>query len=136
MREELPTPSPPSSSAPSSQTPATATTQPVEPYDSPLKERPREGEPGYAGGGRETDFKGEDDGGDLGGARIAGYRDKGKDKARASDQSEYGRLRTDDRSPELQVDEPEVEEVVDEEAEARRIQEVRVVLMPSLRRPD
>ncbi|GAA6003953.1 hypothetical protein JCM10207_006482 [Rhodosporidiobolus poonsookiae] len=88
----------------------------AEPYDSPLKPLETVIELGYAAGGRETDAA-EDDDGDLGRGMSAPPLRRDKGKGRAND--EYGRVAADEEEHEADAGQDEV----DEEAEARRIQE-------------
>ncbi|GAA5859127.1 hypothetical protein JCM8547_004013 [Rhodosporidiobolus lusitaniae] len=117
-------PSSPTFASSSFPSPSRSTMLPVESYDSPLKERHAPGDSSYSHGGQETDLAEVDVGGEglqEAATRSTPRRDKGKGKA--VDEGDYGRVELDDRrSPDEQLEDPEPEEV-DEEAEARRIQE-------------
>lgn len=91
----------------------------LEPYDSPLK--PTHADSTYASGGQETDLAEEDEDGDLG-VRLS-RRDKGKGRA-VDEEGQPGSMQR--REGEVQIQVQEEADEVDDAAEERRVQEVRL----------
>lgn len=109
-------PSSPSNTSPTFQRSSSVT---LEPYDSPLKPEPAGST--YASGGQETDLAEEDEDGDLG--IRSSRRDKGKGRAVEEDgQRRSMRM----AHGEVQIQMGEQTDEVDEAAEERRVQEVRL----------
>lgn len=110
-------PSSPSNTSPTFQRSSSVT---LEPYDSPLKPEPAGST--YASGGQETDLVEEDGDGDLG--IRPSRRDKGKGRA-VDEEGQHGSMRM--ANGELQLQMEEQTDEIDEAAEERRVQEVRLL---------